>query len=229
MVTYYSILEFESERPFFLGKIPLVDTADGVALDAYKEQKPLARDGTVPRPWGPEEDSSVPLPAAVETTDPFQVAPMASFYQRPVGDLEDIIDGYPTAVDVFTTDTDDETTLSDVEGVEYYEHVTDERANGDIKTLDRGYDWDETAINMDAPNDRNLEFSAATYLVGFVDGQDMHDPHTHLGVSTAGSIPQAFYNILSELRGTPLWTPEAYPVDEHRSFNPDDVLPLATA
>lgn len=223
MSTYYCILEFESEEPLFLGKLPLADTEDGVALDRYDGPEPIATDGTVPRPWGPDDESSIPLPDAVDTTDPFQVAPTASFYQRPYGELADVIEDEPEAVHVFTADTDDETALSDVDGVEYYENVTDEQANGDIKTLERGYEWDETTVNTDAVPD-DVEFSAVTHLVGFVDGQDMHDPYTHLGASAADDVHQAFYNVLSELGGTPLWTPEAYTVEEYRSFDAAEVL-----
>jgi hypothetical protein len=223
MNTYYCILEFESEVSLFLGKLPLVDTEDGVALDKYDGAEPIATDGTVPRPWGPDDESSVPLPDTVDSTDPFQVAPTASFYQRPYGALSDVLDDQPEAVHVFTTDTDDETALSDVNGVEYYENVTGERAGGDIQTIERGYEWDETAVNTGAtPTD--VKFSTATHLVGFVDGQDMHDPYTHLGVAKTDSAIQAFYDVLTALDGTPLWTPEAYTVDEHQTFEASAVL-----
>jgi hypothetical protein len=228
MKEYYSIVEFSGdETPLYLGKIPLVETPDGVGRKGYSDVEPIATNGTVPFPWGDEDSDAVPLPATVDTGDPFQVAPMASFYQRPYGDLSDVIEGSPETVHVFTTDTDNETNLSDIEAAEHKEEVIEEKAGGDIKQIKRWYEWDETVVNTGSPSESSVEFSAAQYLVGFVDGQDMHDAYTHLGVSTADDAPQALYNILERIRGTPLWSPEAYSVNEHRSFNADDVLRTA--
>lgn len=117
MNTYYSILEFESAPPLYLGKLPLTRREDGsVAVDAYEGTTPAVTDGAVPKTWQSTDDKTVtaPLPGAADTTDPFQVAPMASFYRRPHGDLAAVINGQPDTVHVFLVDTDGETNISDV-------------------------------------------------------------------------------------------------------------------
>jgi hypothetical protein len=222
MKSYYSILELASDETLFLGKMPLLVTEDGVALDTYDGQKPIAGDGTVPAVWV-DGRPGVPLPDGVDTTDPFQVAPMASFYERPYGTLADVVDGEPETVHVFTADTDDETPLSDVDGAEYYEKTTGESDDGTVRHVDRGYEWDNAAISTDGET-ASSELSSANFLIGFVDGQDMHDPYAHLGVSAAEGVLQAFYDVLTALDGTPLWTPEAYTVDEHQTFEASAVL-----
>jgi uncharacterized protein YciU (UPF0263 family) len=222
MKSYYCILEFDSDEPLFLGKIPLEETEEGLALDAYDGQQPIATDGTVPRVWGPEDESSVPLPDEVDTADPFQVAPMASFYERPCAEVVDVIEDEPEAVHVFTIDPDDKTRFSNIEGVGYYENVISEKEGG-IAEIDRGYEWDGADINMDV-SPGPTDFSAATFVIGFTNKQEMHDPYTHLGTSTADGIVQAFYNVLSELLGIPLSSPEAYSVGEHQTFEPTAVL-----
>lgn len=222
MKSYYSILELASGETLFLGKMPLVATEDGLALDTYDGQKPIAGDGTVPAVWA-DGRPGVPLPDGVDTTDPFQVAPMASFYERPYGTLADIVEGEPETVHVFTADTDDETSLSDVDGAEYYENVVDENDDGTVRQVERGYEWDDAAISTDG-EPADSEFSSANFLIGFVDGQDMHDPYAHLGGSGADGVLQAFYDVLTALDGTPLWTPEAYTVDEHQTFEASAVL-----
>jgi len=224
MNSYYSILEFASGESLFLGEIPLIDTEDGLALDTWDGREAIATDGTVPANWT-EDRPGVPLPDEADTADPFQVAPMASFYQRPYGTLADIVGDEPEAVHVFTTDMDDETSLADVDGVEAYRNVVSESDDGKVRSVDRGYEWDDTAIdNSRTPTDS--EFSSANFLIGFVDGQDMHDPYAHLGVSTTDDALQAFHDVLTQLDGTPLWTPEAYAIDEHQTFEPSTVLNL---
>lgn len=224
MKSYYSILEFASGETLFLGKMPLLATEDGLALDAYDGQKPIAGDGTVPAVWV-DGRPGVPLPDGVDTADPFQVAPMASFYERPYGTLANIVDGEPETVHVFTANTDDETSLSDVDGAEYYENVVGESDDGTVRHVERGYEWDDTAVSTDS-DPAGSEFNSANFLIGFVDGQDMHDPYAHLGVSATNDVLQAFHDVLTELDGTPLWTPEAYTIDEHQTFEPSAVLNL---
>lgn len=227
MNTYYSILEFESAPPLYLGKLPLTKQADGsVAIDTYDGTTPAVVDGAVPKTWQSTDDrtATAPLPEAVDTADPFQVAPMASFYRRPHGDLADIIGDKLDTVHVFVVDTDGGTNISDVEVAAYTEEVVGERADGEIEQINRQYEWEQKSLDTDGRKDAVGDFAAAEHVVGFVDGQDMHDSYTHLGVSSADSPPQALYDVLTSLDGTPLWGPEAYAVRDHRAFAADDVL-----
>ncbi len=204
MNTYYSILEFESAPPLYLGKLPLTKQADGsVATDTYDGTTPVVTDGVVPKTWQSTDDKTATalLPEAADTADPFQVAPMASFYRRPHGDLADIIDGQPDTVHVFVVDTDGETNISDVEAAEYTEEVVGERADGEIEQINRQYEWEQKRLDTDDRKDAVGDFAAAGHVVGFVDGQDMHDPYTHLGTSTADSAPQALYDVLTQPSG----------------------------
>jgi hypothetical protein len=204
MDSYYSLLEFESAPPLFLGKLPLAEQPDNsVAVDTYDGTAPAVTDGAVPKTWQSTDDKTATalLPEAADTADPFQVAPMASFYRRPHGDLPDVIGDKPDTVHVFVVDTDGETNISDVDVAAYTEEVVGERADGELEQINRQYEWEQKRLDTDDRKDAVGDFPAGKHVVGFVDGQDMHDPYTHLGVSSADSAPQALYDVLTQPSG----------------------------
>lgn len=212
----YSVLAFEDSPPMFLGKGHLEAADDTVyRLDYNRDlDRPVVVDGCVEYPWGDEAAARVPLPATVDTSDPWQVAPMASFWSRPVDVLRQLARNYPETVYVFEVG-EDETSLDTVDAATYHEDVepTDEPG---VSKVSRWYEWDDDAVppaSGDHPHPAD-----ATHIVGFTDGQDLHDPYSHLGFSHARDASHALRDVLGRLGRLPLWTPEARRVERVRAF-----------
>jgi hypothetical protein len=230
--TYHSIMEFESADPLFLGQIPLTQANGGVAHDTAAGSDTdtlLGDDGTVPFPWGDADHSAIPLPGTVDATDPFQIAPMAGFYQRPLTPPMDALPGRPETVHVYATDPAETVEATAIDGIEYREETTDSSDDDGRMKLTRWYDWDNDVAPPDAVAESPPAFPDVTHLVGFVDGQDMYDPYTHLGRSAASTNPAAIRDVLSRLDGVPLWSPRAHPISDYQTFDADDVFRVAPA
>lgn len=225
MTLYHSLLRSEQHSDaHFLGKIPLEPCpSGGVQTDVPQNSRRVGENGTVEAPWNDPDNSTVHLPDAVDTTDPFQLAPMASHCNRPIPHPSTFESQYETA-HVFETAIEPETEIQDIDAVEYRESVIESSENGKLKKMDRWYEWDDTVVDPSVVADSPPEHSETTYLVGFHDGQDMHDPYTHLGVSAADTAPGAIRDVLDRISGIPLWRPKAYRVKEHREYPASDVF-----
>lgn len=225
---YYSILTFDDDvPPAYLGKIPLTQASDGIRTThrTGDEGRLVGEDGTVEFHWGDRTACEVPLPATVDTTDPYQLAPMASYYGRPYGPRSEFIEHGPDTIYVYNVEcgSDEAVSVSDLECVDYCENVSD-TDDPQVKQVERWYEWDDNEVPP-ADDLSTPQFDDVSHVVGFVDGQDMYDPYTHLGVSTATDSAQALRNVLDRLDAVPLWSPQATPVtgvqalDATRVFN----------
>lgn len=228
---YYSILTFDDDvPPAYLGKIPLTRADDGIRVTHRTGDKGrlVGENDTVEFHWGDRSACEVPLPATVDSTDPFQLAPMASYYGRPYGPRSEFIEHGPDTVYVYNVEcaSDETVSVSDLDCVNYRENVSD-TDEPKVKEVERWYEWDDSEVPpADNPSDRP-KFDDIRHVVGFVDGQDMHDPYTHLGVSTAGDGAQALRNVLDRLDAVPLWSPQATPVTDVQAFDATCVFNVA--
>jgi hypothetical protein len=225
MALYHSLLHSKTHsETYFLGKIPLEPCpTGGVQTDTPRNPSRVGENGTVEAPWNDPDNSTVDLPDAVDTADPFQLAPMASHCNRPIPHPSTFESQYETA-HVFETTIEPETEIQDIDAVEYREKVVESFDDGTCKKMDRWYEWDDTAVEPSVVSDDSPDLSETTYLIGFHDGQDMHDAYTHLGVSAADTAPGAIRDVLGRISGIPLWRPKAYRVKEHQKFPASDVF-----
>lgn len=224
MTLYHSLLSAGRSDTAFLGKIPLEPCpSGGVQTDVPRDPSRVAEGGTVKAPWFDPDDEIVELPKGVDTTDPAQVAPMAGYCNRPVPHPSTVENHYETA-NVFQTPLEPEVELQDVDAVEYKEEVVEKTDDGKWQELGRWHEWDDATVAPDVVADEPPELGDATYLIGFHDGQDMHDPYTHLGVSAVDTPAGALRDVLARIEGTPLWRPKAYRVEAHQSFPAGDVF-----
>jgi 2-polyprenyl-6-methoxyphenol hydroxylase-like FAD-dependent oxidoreductase len=218
---YYVLMTFRSdgEEPAYLGKAPLEATDDGVCIHSQyrSSSEPAVQRGTVPFPWGGETDR-VPVPATVDTTDPFSLAPMVAYFNRPYGPHSAFVDACPETVHVYRVDAPQKKTLADFDCVATQE-TNEENQPGDSTGPDgssRYLEWDDDIVPT-VVADETPGLGDAAHVVGFTDGQDMHDPYTHIGVSGASSAAHALRDVMNR-NPMPLWDPEVLPVLEGRSF-----------
>ncbi|MHC3381664.1 hypothetical protein [Haloarcula sp. H-GB5] len=228
---YYSIMTFDDNvAPAYLGKIPLVQADDGIRSVQRTGDKGrlVGENRTVEFHWGDRNACEVPLPSTVDSTDPFQLAPMASYYGRPCGPRSEFIKHGPDTVYVYKIESDSDETVSaaDLDCIDYRES-TDDTDNPHPKKVERWYEWDDNEVPPREDLRGYPNFDDASHVIGFVDGQDMFDPYTHLGVSTAEDGAQAIRNVLDRLDSVPLWSPQATPIKDIRAFNATCVFNVA--
>lgn len=224
MALYHCLLDTDSEKPpLFLGKVPLKKSDGCVRPDLHREKAPIGDDGTVPAPWKEGKETGVEVPTTVDTSDPFQLAPMVSFWRRPIPALEEIVVGNPQTVHVYQTEKNETQSTRSIEGYEYKEDSG--ATSGKIK---RWQEWDDSEISPSVVADEAPNFADVTHLVGFSDGQDMHDPYTHLGCSATDTAAGALRDVLERISGVPLWKSKAYRVTGSQSFPAADVLASVT-
>jgi len=218
---YYSLMTFRSDgkKPAYLGKAPLHQTDSGVVINSTygNSLEPAVQGGTISFPWG-DEANRVPVPATVDTEDPFSLAPMIGYFNRPYGPNSSFIEAMPETVYVYKVAHSQKKVLHELDCVTDHEDSRDEQLEDgtEITAINRYLEWDDDVVSTEVA-DETPELGNASHVVGFTDGQDMHDPYTHLGVSDANSAAHAIRDVVNRTP-LPLWDPEVLPVLEIESF-----------
>jgi len=226
--TYYVVGtdDFTDETTHYIGEATIINEDSGRPKAESREQAP-APSGVVRRVWSDNRGDWMEVPETMDMTDPRQVALLVGGTNRPYP-AEDVFLGKNHFV-VFELDKQD--VLEDIGWHDLgheEETVIDENPDGFASRIfEVEYFWDDDEVSPEAVPPEPCRVDDASHLVGFVDGQDMHDPYGHVGTSSASDAKAAVRDVV-ERRGKPTWGPYVSTVTGVSTFTAAEVLPADT-
>ncbi|WP_302083169.1 hypothetical protein [Salinibaculum rarum] len=221
---YYVVAtdDFTDETTHYIGEATIAETCNENPVSASRDYAPAVT-GAVKRVWetGPE-GGWFKVPESMDASNPEHIAVLIGGSQR-VYPESDVFFGKDHIV-VF------ELAARDVVDVGWHElgheeqEIIDEDPDGMADRIcKKEFFWDDDVIPPEAVPNNSCRVDDASYLIGYVDGQDLHDPYGHIGTSTADAAFPAIRDVV-EQRGKWTWPPHVSAVDTVSTYTTDSLF-----